>query len=934
LPETLSERIGHVAATNADKLAVKDGYGNSYTYAELQHKAQAIATTLTNAGVQPGTRVAVFQQPSSDWVASLLGIWHAGATYIPMDLRSSLGRLADVAASAAPSVILTHDETDAQVVELKTEAKAINISGLEPVTEISKTRAQPKTAAAILFTSGSTGTPKGVIIPHSALRNTIEGLTTQYNLKAERVLQQSAFTFDFSLDQILVGLVNGGSIYVASQEDRLDPLALSRIVSSEKITYTRATPTEYFNWISHGSEDLLKSSEWTFAWAGGETLPHSLRQAFASLHLPGLCLLNSYGPAETITCTKGEVPYLDVDEDDVAEIPVGFPLPNYTVYIVDNTLDIVPQGVSGEIVIGGPSVGGGYLNNERLTDSKFINIAEGSGVVYRTGDVGYLRADGALIFQGRLAGDLQVKIRGMRVDLQDVESCILAASRDVLDKAIVTVREGDLLVAHVQFSPGYSPDESERQAFLRSLRFELPLPVYMLPTVIIPLDSMPTNAHGKTDRAAIQAMPLPQSSQRAGGEALTETEIKLLGIWKDVGLGGESHAAIPVDNQTTFFEMGGNSILLVKLQILISMHFNAKLSLLDLFNAVSLGAMASKIEAAPKSDEIDWEAETKVEEDLVKTEQDLQASVQTPPSTVLVTGATGYLGGRIVQALDALSHVKEIHCVATRSGEDKLKQLSGKVIIHGGNLAAPRLGLSEETFHSLSESADLIIHAGVSRSVLDSYQSLRGANVGATKTLVRLAANRRVPVHYISTGTLSTLGDAPPPSGGSLGYVASKWASERYLSNAARELDLPVTVHRIVPAPDTEGESTADTAALEEVLAHIKQVSTTLGVAPTFFGLDDWSIDLIRTNRVVNAILSAKNSTSSTSTPSEHVSLVEHTCDVQLKCGSELETQAAKKNSGEEATVEKIAFPRWLARARKAGLEWQIGSLDNFPLEE
>ncbi|ORY13581.1 hypothetical protein BCR34DRAFT_599754 [Clohesyomyces aquaticus] len=596
-PETLSHRIANIAQQHPDREAVKDGCGNSITYDQLQHRIQAISDTLTQAGVKQGSRVAVFQQPSADWVCSLLGIWHAGGAYIPMDLRNSLPRLAQITATAKPTAILCHDETEGKVPELKSSAALVNVSSLEHAQPLTKTQARPNTTAAILFTSGSTGTPKGVILRHAAFRNTIEGLVKQYNIGAEKVLQQSAFTFDFSLDQILCGLVNGGSVFVVPKEQRGDPVAISNIIATEGITYTRATPSEYSSWITYSAEDLRNAVTWTFAWGGGEYMPRSLRESIASLELPTLRLYNSYGPAESITCTKTGVP-LEIDEREAEnDIPAGFPLPNYSVYIVDRNVELVPQGVKGEILIGGPSVAAGYLNQEKLSSAKFISNPWGNGIVYRTGDTGYLRGDGALMFQGRIAGDTQVKIRGIRIDLQDIESCISSAAEGALQRAVVSVRGGDMLVAHVQFATDQYADERSQQAFLRQLRFLLPLPVYMVPSMFIAVGQLPVNAHGKTDRKAVAELPLPSQAASGGrtGDDLSETEKTLIAIWKEA-VPDEMKGVIVPSSQTSFFELGGNSLLLVKLQMLVNQKFGVKLGLIDLFSAASLGAMGTKVD--------------------------------------------------------------------------------------------------------------------------------------------------------------------------------------------------------------------------------------------------------------------------------------------------------------------------------------------------
>ncbi|KAI0484820.1 hypothetical protein GGR56DRAFT_680577 [Xylariaceae sp. FL0804] len=954
-PETLSHRIADVATQKPQQEALKDGYGATLTYQDMQQRVQAISDALVKAGVQRGSKVAVFQQPSVDWVCSLLAIWHAGGTYIPMDLRSSLARLAVIAKAARPTAILCHAATKEQAGELSSPAKALDVSSLGKTEKMTESKARAADAAAVLYTSGSTGTPKGVILPHVAFRNTIEGLTSEYNIGAERVLQQSAYTFDFSLDQMMCGLVNGGSVFVATGENRMDPAAITNIIESEKITYTRATPSEYAAWISLGAPALEQAGAWKFAWGGGELMPMSLKQAVEGLGLEGLKLYNSYGPAESITCTKTEIPYgPDYDEDD---IPAGYPLPNYSVYIVDHNMELVPQGVGGEIVIGGPSVARGYLNNEKLSDSKFIansyapsNFASADGrIVYRTGDVGHLRKDGALMFHGRIAGDSQVKIRGMRIELEDVESTIVQAAEGAVHAAVVSLH-GDLLVAHVQFAPGGQyAEEGEQNAFLRSMRFMLPLPIYMIPAVFIPLARIPVNAHGKIDRAAVQQLEIPRGERGRTAEDLTETERALVELWRDAipegGMVGSS--ALEISDQTTFFELGGNSLLLAQLQAMISTRFNAKLSLVDLFGAATLGSMAAKIDGAEPADNIDWEAETALDEKLAElagSKGSVDATKQ--QQKIVVTGSTGFLGRKLVQALAASDAVAEIHCVAVRdrqrshshagpaagaAGGDK------KIRTYAGDLTAPRLGLDAADFDNLASGATMIVHAATHRALLDSYGLLKEANFGSTRALVELAAPRRVPFHLVSSGAVASLelaGEKQPPRGGSGGYVACKWASETYLAAAASRLALPVAIHRIL-APEQEDEDAAAAGErTSDLVRHLRDLASQMRALPTVSGtqaqLDMIPVDgLVR--RMVASMMESRSSGGSSSSP-EHVSYRASasidTAQAVVEIGEEF---GSEEGEGDERDFTPMPVMRWLSKARNSGLQWQITSHDNIP---
>ena len=392
-PDTLPHRIDQIAHNNENNIAVEDGDGRALTYAQMMARVESIAEALQTKSIGEGSRVAVFQQASSDWVCSLLAIMRIGALYVPLDLRNPLPRLAAIVGSCQPQAILTDDNKASDIRELNNpKAQIINVSfiGARPSAPVPNL-AQAGSPAAILYTSGSTGLPKGIIIKHSSLRNEMEGYTKTWKLGAERVLQQSAFTFNHSTDQIFTGLVNGGSVYVVPWNKRGDPLEITKLMFDKKITYTKATPSEYLLWLQYGSSNLKQASHWRNAFGGGEPLSSTLTSEFASLNLPELHLFNSYGPAEiTISSTKMEVMYHNELSNE--RIPCGYSLPNYVTYILDDQLNPVPPGVPGEIVIGGAGVSLGYLHNRELTDSQFIPdpyatpeyVAQGWTKMYRT----------------------------------------------------------------------------------------------------------------------------------------------------------------------------------------------------------------------------------------------------------------------------------------------------------------------------------------------------------------------------------------------------------------------------------------------------------------------------------------------------------------------------------------------------------------------
>ncbi|KAK4205028.1 hypothetical protein QBC40DRAFT_261048 [Triangularia verruculosa] len=871
--ETLGHRVHEICQQRPDSIAVRDGRGVvSLSYRDLERKAREIKDELLKRGVKQGDKIGVLQEASPDWICSLIAIFWAGGVYVPMVLLNPVPRLNAIIQAARPTVILVHKATTQLSSQLQTLGAAVvnvdrvvsTLTGLETIKSIPVTGEDP---AVILFTSGSTGTPKGIVLRHRNLVNHMEGYVRNWNIGREVVLQQSAFSFDLSIGQIFTALSMGGTLVVAPEDARRDPRLLASLIHQENVTWTLLTPSEYSGILQAAPQELRQASSWKHALACGETLPRKLVREFAKLGHGSVRLYNCYGPAEAIiSATMAEIPFLDGGDD--GPVTVGQPNVNYSIHIIDEQRNPVPQGFPGEIVIGGCGVGVGYLNEEGLTKDKFLvnkfasdsDLRHGWNMCYRTGDMGRLRADGTLMHEGRLEGDSQVKIRGFRVDLLDIESTLLNEANGAIADAVVTLRsEAQILVAHVIFAQDQQsvPDKA---AYLKDLLASLPLPAYMRPTVAVPVADFPKNLHGKKDRKAILSLPLPQLSGSPSGDADAETlssvEKRLAEAWLDV-LPADFASNFTIGSGTDFFAVGGNSLLLVKLQGRIRGVFNVSLPLIQLLDASILSQMAALVEASHTVETVDWEKETAVDKDLLKLsgQSSAQPSLKQHGKIVLLTGATGYLGPYLLQQLISDDSISAIHCVAVRA--DTLSQAksrlhpsvasSSKIIVHVGDLGSPLLGLSTSVFSELVSSVDLIIHSGARRSFWDSYYSLRDTNVTSTRTLLHLACPRRVPIHFLSTSGVLLLSDATnpylsaspapetsvagfrPPIDGSEGYAASKWASEVLLENASRQLRIPITIHRFTPRPASiPAVGGVKDAALEELAT----VTERLGVIP------------------------------------------------------------------------------------------------------
>ncbi|KEZ40819.1 putative lovastatin nonaketide synthase protein [Scedosporium apiospermum] len=958
---TLPLRIDEVAQRNQGKsVAVKDGLGHSLTYLDLINRIEAIAEALQKAGVSPGNRVPVFQTASADWVCSMLAIMRVGGVYVPLDLRNPLPRLAVVVVDCEPAAILVDSTTRGDVKELNVPGTAIviDVEGLAskasaPVPNISK----PDSPAAILYTSGSTGAPKGIVVTHAGLRNEIEGYTKTWKLGAERTLQQSAFTFNHSSDQIYTGLTNGGMVYVVPWSKRGDPIEITRIVKEESITYTKATPAEYSLWLQYGNDNLRQATRWRAAFGGGEPMPVAVTKEFAKLGLPQLRLYNSYGPTEiSISSTKMELDYRNTAamEEENGRIPCGFSLPNYYAYILDEQLRPLPAGMPGELCIGGAGVSLGYLKNGELTNKHFVPdpfatnvkqaVANGWTRMYRTGDFCHLRDDGALVFHSRMAGDTQVKIRGLRIELSDIESNIVATSDGALKEAVVTLRKGDpdFLVAHVVFAPGYENTDNT-EAFLAGLLSRLPIPQYMVPVVAIPLDRLPLTNHSKTDRKALKELPLPQLSgsrnpqeqDDGSSEDLTETMLRLKTVWQDVL--NNKELGFDIRPSTSFFLVGGNSLLAIRLQSRIRDAFNVTVRLVDLLQANKLGEMARKIEESASVSVINWDHETKPPT-LPSFLQ--QGSIATaPPSngkkTILVTGATGFLAKYILPQLIANPAIGTIHAVAVRNPSklELISSNSSKIITHLGDISAPLLGLSEAVFRDLANSVDVIIHFGAARSFWDNYHVLRHTNVQGTSEIVKLAAPRRAHIHYISTmgvlprddvGVTNPPASAAanvPPADGSDGYVATRWASERILERSAEALGVPSTIYRFLPS--MKSATATSPAVLDEFVRFVD-------VTAVFPEMSGWTgrIDMMPASQASNWLLDSVFDTVANKDDNNgslvRFAHIESTTVVNVVELHDAIEQHRSRNGGSET----MPGLRWIGHIKQLGFDYLLTSQD------
>nr|ALQ32979.1 putative polyketide synthase [Fusarium sp. NRRL 25184] len=828
-PSTLTEKVDEAIKRNPHDVAVKDADGQ-LTYGELAVRVNILASTIQSQ-LQPGSPVAVLCEPTACWVISMLAIIRSGCIYVPLDGKLPDERLKVILDAVAPGLILCEDSTKERVHGISIGAPILSVTGLPDPTEATTAANLERVneTTFVLFTSGSTGTPKGIRLSSRGIINYVATKSSKLSLLREVVLQQSALGFDMSLAQAFIALALGGTLVIAPGESRGDPLALSKLMTDEQVTFTLGTPTEYLMLTRHGGQAVKAMQSWRNATSGGEAITAQLKAALRTLQHPP-ALTDCYGPTEISCCATMKTIDLDNDGDDSVYSSVGPVNPNTSICILDESGHVVPQGLTGEICVGGVGVALSYLD-EKSTSQKFVpnpfatadHTEKGWTTMYRTGDKGLIRADGGLQFMGRMDGDTTVKLRGLRVDLDDVANTMLQQFKDVVEDVVVTVR-GDpaFLVAHVVLTPGTSTDAPK----LRELASTLPLPQYMRPSLVVELEKLPLNSSGKVDRRAIASLPLsttpascePLEKVSDRKPTLVEGELRL--IWHNVLSQAGLVNRTRLEPDTDFFHVGGNSLLLVRLRSAIEISMGVTLPLSDMYRSSTLAGMAGLVAQQKSSDYvlevIDWEAETTIPLSI-----DFKYSSDTIPIReesgleILMTGSTSFLGKQILQSLLSRPSVARIHCIAVDPDSEACHFKDDRVMVYPGSLSEPMLGLKKETYQHLQATVDTVILAGSQGHCLNNYSTLRAPNVESTRQMGLFALGRRIPIHYISSNRVTLLdpnADAAlppvsvkhyqPPTDGSEGFTAAKWAGEVFLEKlseaaaASTERDVPVSIHR------------------------------------------------------------------------------------------------------------------------------------------
>nr|AWI62626.1 nonribosomal peptide synthetase [Cystobacter sp.] len=567
--------------------------GRTLTYRELERRSNQLARTLRARGIGPELCVGVLMERALELPVALLAILKAGGAYVPLDPEHPSDRLARMRAIARAPVVITQERFEplarglgADVVTVDVGWEGLDSRSAEPL----GLELDEDALAYVIFTSGSTGEPKGVMNSHRGVCNRLRWGQDAIPLDdGERVLQKTPFTFDVSVWEFFWPLIRGACLVMARPGGHRDSAWLVRFMSEARITTAHFVPSMLRAFLEEPGVEACTTLRRVLC--SGEALPYELQERFFSrLDVP---LYNLYGPTEAAIevsawqCRRG-------DRERV--VPMGWPIANTQLHVLDRELAPLPPGIAGELYIGGVQVARGYAGRADLTAERFIPdpfSENGGGRLYRTGDLVRRRADGALEFLGRL--DQQVKIRGFRIEPGEVEAALLG--HPGVREAAAVVREepqgGAGLVAYVVPHAG-----GPRRVELLREYLALQLPPYMIPSAWVLLDALPLTSSGKLDR---RALPPPRTGTSEQEAPRTALEAELARIWAEV-LGLER-----VGRDDRFFDLGGHSLLATRIVSRIRSELRIELPLRAMLEAETLAALAERIAAMGQGGRVDAE---------------------------------------------------------------------------------------------------------------------------------------------------------------------------------------------------------------------------------------------------------------------------------------------------------------------------------------
>lgn len=753
--KTFIDLFKEMAARYPDRPAVRDDSGD-FTYRELDRMSDYIAQKLTENGFGPEQAAGILCGRTKEYTVAYVGVMKAGGAYVPLDPEYPQSRIEYMLKDSGARNLLVIDQYQ-NLVEFY-DGNVISLDSVSDEAEDFELSAElispkPENLAYMIYTSGSTGKPKGVMIEHRNLLNLIEYITLSRNTSPDDIVAEFAsFCFDASVIDLFVPLTAGAVLYILPESIRKDAIAISRYIKEKEIT-TVTFPTQMGELVTELLEDAPALK---FVTLGGEKFKHYRNRTYQ--------MINGYGPTEnTVSSTEFLV---DRQYDN---IPIGKSQRNVRSYIVDENLNRLPVGASGELCHAGRQIARGYHNLPEKTASVFVEnpfaVCEQESRLYRTGDMVRMKGDGNIEYIGRI--DSQVKIRGYRVELGEIEGALL--KHELVKNAAVTVIEKGGNKYITAYYTGEAIPEDELKTFLEPL-----IPDYMMPSFFVSIEEMPVTPGGKIDK---KALPMPEVTTNtasyvepvtAAQRALCEIFEKALGIER-VGI------------EDNFFELGGSSLTASKVAVM-CLSKNISLVYADIFKYPTVRELAALVdddgvtEAAQSKNEFSDYNYNRIQNVIsANTEENADRITKEKLGDIMVTGATGFLGIHVLKAfLD--NYDGKVYCLVRKGKyespekrmmnmlmyyfDDPYKELfESRIICVDGDITSKEqvTGFSEYKFSTIINCAACVKHFAAD-------DVLERINVQGVENLIDFCKNNGRRLIQISTVSVAGEGsDGVPP---------------------------------------------------------------------------------------------------------------------------------------------------------------------------
>ena len=730
------------------------------TYDELNKKANSLAHYLIEKGIKPNDIVGIMANRSFETIVGMLGILKAGAAFLNLDPTYPIERTEYYIKDSNVQYALVQKNLKDKVENIKDciEIDVDNNFIYNYNSENPHVTVQPKDLSYIIYTSGSTGTPKGVMLNQIGFVNMAKAMTKVLEYLKEgnkhTLLSVTSTPFDIFVYEIFVSLTHGLKVVLANNSEHRNPRLLEKLICQYCVDVMTVTPSLMKIIYDNRESDFALSKVKNMVF-GGEPLPERFVKDLKSLS-DDITVYNIYGPSEITILSNVQ------NLNNEKEITVGPPIMNTQIHILDKNMKEVPIGVIGEIYISGIQVGNGYMGKPELTAEKFTNNPFGTGRIYSSGDIGRWTFDGKVQCLGRV--DNQIKLRGLRVELGEIENKMLEI--DGVSSAIVnktTINKKEVLCGYYVASKDYP--ESQIKEILRR-----DLPPYMIPSYIIKLKEMPYTINRKIDR---KALPIPQLNptivdSKINIKELDSNEEKLLQIWKNI---------LHVDNigiDDNFFDLGGDSMSAISMQIE-SIKYNLEFEYADIFNYPTIRQLAKKVPVPEKKFMQSYNYD-KVNTILRRNNmENIETIKKYNFKNVLLIGSTGYLGAHIIDSF-MKNEDGIIYClVRPKNGKSPVERLrntlnfyygekyqndiNNRICVLNGDLTKTNLGLSDDDYEILRNNIDVIINSGAIVKHYGLRQQFEDINVLGTQNIVDICKNENKRLIHISTMSVSGFGE-------------------------------------------------------------------------------------------------------------------------------------------------------------------------------